>query len=187
MNIISSLDTRLKLKPQFADILSAAFEEEFFKKGSVIWRQDNRCNRLFIVKTGLLRVFYYDAKGREITHWFAGESTALTDLNSFFHKKLSVYNMESLEDTVAYTITLGRLNALFDKYHEIERFGRLFTMEMMMQVTEKVKDLQFRSAEERYRILMEKHPSVIQRAPLGKIASYLGITQQSLSRISEKR
>ena len=95
--------------------------------------------------------------------------------------------MESLEDTVAYTITLDRLNSLFDKYHEIERFGRLFTMEMMVQLTEKVKDLQFRSAEERYNILLEKHPSVIQRAPLGKIASYLGITQQSLSRIRAKR
>ncbi len=187
MNILNILDTDLKLKPKFAEILSAAFEEKQFKKGSVIWRQGNRCRNLYIVKKGLLRVYYYNNEGKEITHWFAAESTALTDLGSFFQGSLSEYNMETLEDSLVYTITLTKLNTLFDEYHEIERFGRLFTMEMMIQITEKVKDLQFRTAQERYNILLEKHPAIIQRAPLGKIASYLGITQQSLSRIRAQR
>lgn len=187
MYILDILDTDLKLKPQFAKILSNAFEEEHLEKGSVTWRQGNRCRKLYIVKKGLLRVYYYNSQGKDITHWFAAESTALTDLGSFFQGSLSVYNMETIEDSVVYTITLNKLNKLFDEHPEIERFGRLFTIEMMMNLAEKVKDLQFRTAQERYNLLLEKHPEIVQRAPLAKIASYLGITQQSLSRIRAQR
>jgi len=187
MNIIDLIDTQEELKPRFAEILSKEFTEESHKKGSVLWREGRICPKIYIVKEGLLRVYYYNSAGKEITHWFAPEFTVITDLGSFFKRNPSKYSMEAIEDVVLYTITLDKLNKLFDEYHEIERFGRLFVIEMMVQVGEKVKDLQFRTAVERYQILLEKYPTVLQRAPLGKIASYLGITQQSLSRIRKMK
>ena len=78
---------------------------------------------------------------------------------------------------------LDTLNRLCDENHEVERFGRLLTLRMLMELNNKMMDLQFKTAKERYLSLMEKHPDIFNRVNLGHIASYIGITIQSLSRI----
>ena len=84
-------------------------------------------------------------------------------------------------------MTLDGLNYLVDNFPELERFGRITALQMALEFGEKVKDLQFRTAQERYHLLLEKHPGILQRVSLGHIASFLGITQQSLSRIRSNR
>lgn len=186
MLVTEIIDPQNMLSPEMRTLFNNAFVEERYKKGTVLLEVGNVCQKVYIVKQGLLRSFYYK-DGKDVTHWFAAEQEPLSALDSFFKRRPCDYSIDTLEDSIVYTITLDRLNVLFDAYHEIERFARLFITEMVIQVSEKVKDLQFRTGLERYHILLEKQPNIIQRAPLGKVASYLGITQQSLSRIRAQR
>lgn len=186
MLLTDIIDPKGILSPAMSELFNEAFVEEKYKKGALLLEVGRVCQKVYIVKEGLLRSFYYK-DGKDVTHWFAAESQALSALDSFFKRRPCDYSIDVLEDSLVYTITLDRLNALFDAHHEIERFARLFITEMIIQVSDKVKDLQFRTGLERYRLLLKKHPNIIQRAPLGKVASYLGITQQSLSRIRAQR
>lgn len=187
MNVIDIIDPQKILKPDIAARFSAAFTEESYKKGESLLAVGKVCKKIYLVKEGLLRSFYYSNEGKDITHWFAPEGTALSALDSFFKERPCDYSIDALEHSVVYTITLDKLNYFFDTYHEVERLGRLFVTETIIEVAGKVKDLQFRTGIERYHLLLEKYPTIIQRAPLGKVASYLGITQQSLSRIRAQR
>lgn len=186
MRVTDIIDPQNTLSPAMSLLFSEAFVEEKYKKGSLLLEVGKVCQKVYIVKKGLLRSFYYK-DGKEVTHWFAAEMEPLSALDSFFKRRPCDYSIDTLEDSVVYTITLDRLNTLFDAHHELERFARLFITEMIVQVSEKVKDLQFRTGLERYHLLLKKQPNIIQRAPLGKVASYLGVTQQSLSRIRAKR
>lgn len=186
MLVTDIIDPKGILSPAMSQLFKEAFVEEKCKKGTLLLDVGRVCQKVYIVKEGLLRSFYYK-DGKDVTHWFAAEREPLSALDSFFKRRPCDYSIDTLEDSVVYTITLDRLNALFDAHHEIERFARLFITEMVIQVSDKVKDLQFRTGLERYHLLLKKHPNIIQRAPLGKVASYLGMTQQSLSRIRAQR
>lgn len=186
MRVSDIMDPTNILSPKMSMVFNNAFEEEYYKKGTLLLEVGKICPKVYLVKKGLLRSFYYK-DGKDVTHWFAAEMEPLSALDSFFKQRPCDYSIDTLEDSVVYTITLERLNALLDAHHEIERFARIFITEMVIQVSDKVKDLQFRTGVERYHTLLKKHPSIIQRAPLSKVASYLGMTQQSLSRIRAQR
>ena len=83
-------------------------------------------------------------------------------------------------------MTYADLEVAFSEFPEIERIGRIVLIEILEQTLDKVAALQFRTAKERYRFISESNPEVLQRAPLGHIASYLGITPETLSRIRSK-
>lgn len=141
------------------------------------------CDHLYFIENGILRNYYYDAKGNDITHWFASEGMVVTIPPSFFKRTPSQFRIEALEDMVVRNITFDQMQEAFSQSHQLERFGRLLVTEIMMVLGQKIMDLQTKSAEERYNDLLEDHPDIFQRAKLGHIATYLGITQQSLSRI----
>ncbi len=154
-----------------------------FKKGDIVAEAGKICKYLFLVKTGLLRNFYYDLKGNDITHWFANEDMFATIPPSFFNREESFFQMEAIEDTQVLAFTYDNLEYAFEQSRAIERFGRILITQIMITLGRKVVDLQTKSAEKRYEELIENYPDIFRRANLGHIASYLGITQQSLSRI----
>ena len=79
-----------------------------------------------------------------------------------------------------------KLEQLYDEHHEIERLGRYIITNDLVSMHQRLSDLQFRNAEERYNLILQNNPSLLQRASLGHISSYLGITQETLSRIRSK-
>jgi CRP-like cAMP-binding protein len=147
-----------------------------------LYQGDTR-SPIFVVQTGLLRMFYYDAKGNDITHWFAAEENIISDPATYFDQMPSNYLIEALEDCTVRSLDLKELNRLCEEHHEIEHFGRMLTLRIAMELNSKLMDIQFKSAKERYVGLIESKPDIFQRTKLGHIASYLGITQVSLSRI----
>lgn len=92
-------------------------------------------------------------------------------------------NLEFLEDSIVYTITVEEIEKLFDQYHQFERFGRILTYELLGDLSAKMYSMLFQSAEKRYQLLMTHDPEIVARAPLGDIATFLGISQETLSRI----
>lgn len=177
---------QVRISPKFISSFLDVVKAEHYKKGAILLREGDVCHKIYMVQQGILR-FYYFQEGKDITHWFLFEKDAITEVDSFFKKQVSEYYIEVLEDCSLLTISLGKLNQLFEEFTEMERLWRLVTTKIIVELGEKVKDLQFRNATERYERLIEKHPTILQRVALGHIASYLGITQQSLSRIRAQR
>ena len=168
------------------ELIEKAFEatsEAVYERGTRILEIGEECKNIFIVQEGLLRMFYYGSKGNEITHWFTTENNLMTAPKSFFEGTRSQYAIETLEECTVRKLELKTLNQLCEEHQEFERFMRLLVIRMFMEMNNKVMDLQFKTAKERYLSLIERHPDIFQRVNLGHIASYIGITIQSLSRI----
>ncbi|RIW12396.1 Crp/Fnr family transcriptional regulator [Algoriphagus lacus] len=141
-----------------------------------------RCKTIYFVKEGLARIFYLKG-GNEVTEYFAFENDLIIRAESLFTGKPSLKAIQALEDTVFIGIPADQLFSLFDTFPQIERLFRKIIEQAYVHTVNRMETIQFHSAEERYAQLVEEKPNLIQRIPLKYIASYLGITQVSLSRI----
>ena len=129
---------------------------------------------------------FYNLDGKEITHWFAFEQDFVTSFHSFITRQPAVENIQLLEGSVLWSITKEKLAGLLNEYHEIERLLRIAYEKYYIRLEERYVNAQFKTATERYQHLLSQSPHIIERAPLGAIASYLGISQETLSRIRSR-
>lgn len=171
---------------EIIDILSQ-FKKENIAKNDIILREGKTCKKLYFLEKGLGRSFYINKEGKEITQWFFGNGKFMTSFESLFQEKPSLYFIEVLEDATVYSISKNKIDLLFDKYPKMERLGRLATTEMLSKVVTKLNAIQFQKAKDRYKYMLNEYPNIANRIPLGHIASYLGMTQETLSRIRNKK
>jgi CRP-like cAMP-binding protein len=144
------------------------------------------CDHFFIIHKGLARAYYYkDTK--DITAHFAIENTTITAIDSFIQRKKSRYNIELLEDTSLSYIKYDDWKKLLEDKPHYEKYARIFLENIYIDIAERIEDLLFYSAKERYARLIKKFPAFQQRVNLGHIASYIGITQETLSRIRSEK
>lgn len=141
-----------------------------------------KCRTIYFVKDGLARIFYLK-DGTEVTEYFAFENDLIIRAESLFKNKPSTKAIQALEDTVFIGIPSEELFSLFDRFPDIERLFRKIIEQAYVATVNRMEAIQFHSAEERYAQLLAEKPNLIHRISLKHIASYLGITQVSLSRI----
>lgn len=118
---------------------------------------------------------------------FSFENSIIARVESLFTEKPSRKAIQMIEDSELIAIDSSKLFALYDSFPSIERLFRKIFESAYVDTVNRVESIQFNSAEERYNTLLKENPSVLQRVPLKYIASYLGITQVSLSRIRSIR
>lgn len=159
------------------------FKRESVRKNQTLVRQGEICQSLYFVEKGMGRSYYLNENGKEITQWFFGVGKFMSSVDSFFQQSPSLYYLEVLEDATLYSISKGDIDRLFAKYHKMEQMGRLVTIEMLTKMVNKLNALQFQTAKERYDYMLAEFPDIAYQVPLGHIASYLGMTQETLSRI----
>jgi len=140
------------------------------------------CKTIYFIKKGIARI-YYLKDGLDVTESFAWENQIIVRVESLFTNKPSSKAIQVLEDTEIISIDANKLFALYDEFHDIERLFRKVFEASHVETINRIESIQFHSAEERYHNLMKEFPEVIKRVQLKYIASYLGITQVSLSRI----
>jgi CRP/FNR family transcriptional regulator, anaerobic regulatory protein len=157
-----------------------------FSKNHVILKQGQVCNYLYYVDEGLLRLYYFQ-EGKDISDYFALENNLIGGIDSFFSRKPSDKIIETLEASKILAISFDDLENLFAKHHDLERVGRLLSVGAFLTMQDRLFAIQFRTAVQRYKDLIEHSPSIIQRVSLGHIASFLGITQVTLSRIRRQK
>jgi CRP-like cAMP-binding protein len=182
MEIPKKLKENLKISADFEEELKLLFERKEFSKGELLFRQGDICKHAFYIEKGLVRVYYNSNNGKEITAWFSAENTFITAIDSLFNHKPTSDYCEILENSIVYSIRYSDLEALLDK-GQGGRMAFHVLYEITRKMTEFIVSIKFQTAEERYNTLIQNYPSIFQRAPLGHIASYLGITQETLSRI----
>ncbi len=182
MSLLQYLASVIDISEELEKEILAISKPIYIKKGGVLIRKDERCQSLFFVTKGLVRGYYFK-EGKEITNWFAQEQEFATCFYAFISQSASFEFMEAIEDTELVKIDYKDLQNLYKQFHQTERIGRIITETYYIKLEERILNLQFKTAKERYQTFVEKRPSLLQRASLGQIAAYLGITQETLSRI----
>ena len=170
-----------KLSKGVAEELTTRFKPKKVKKGELLLMQSQVCRKIFFVKKGCLRL-YYIANEVEITVWFSFEHNSAIELSSFLSGAPSEYFIEAIEDSEILSLNKSELYSLYEKYPELERVIRVFWEDVILHLLKRLTTLQKDSAEKRYLDLM-KQPKYLQRVPQKYLASYIGVTPTSLSRI----
>lgn len=165
--------------------LHNCFEKITLSKNACLLNEGKVCRHLYFVEKGALRGFY-NLDGKEITHWFGFENDFVTSFHSFITTGPAVENIQLMEGSILWAISKETLTGLFDHYHEIERLMRIAYEKYYIRLEERFINAQFKTAKERYEDLLQQTPHIIERVPLGYIASYLGISKETLSRIRGK-
>jgi CRP-like cAMP-binding protein len=171
-----------KLSPEAERVFFNTIEKRRVAKKQLLQAEGALCNDVYFIEKGIARTFYY-RDGKDITYWIAAENEFVGSMGSFFSRKPSNKLVETLEDCILWVFNYHKLEKLYTSSHELERMGRRFADYGITLLEEKFDDSHFLSARQRYMLLIEKHPFILQRVPLGIIASYLGITPETLSRI----
>jgi CRP-like cAMP-binding protein len=151
------------------------------KKNDLLQNVGHTCKTIYFLKSGIARIFYYK-DGIDITESFAFENNIIARVESLFTGNPSQKAIQSLEDAEIVSINATQLFKLYDTNPNIERLFRLIFEKAYVDTVNRIESIQFHAADERYKHLL-KETNYLQKIPLKHIASYLGITQVSLSRI----
>lgn len=162
--------------------LAAVASRRPLDKGYVLVAADTVSDSIYFLESGLARTYYYK-DGRDVTDWLSAEGAFVGSIVSFLSRRPDRRTVQLLEASVVWSVSHRALEDLYGQYHDIERLGRLLVSHGLLLLQQRFDDLHLSTALERYQRLMTTHPTLVQRVPLGMIASYLGITQETLSRI----
>jgi CRP-like cAMP-binding protein len=133
---------------------------------------------------GAARYFYTNEQGKEINTWFSLDTQIITDTTSFVHQEPSQESIQLLEDSEMFAIEYDALQTLLQKHHSFALwYIKLVELHYISQIEDRIADLQFLDAKQRYQKLLNMYPDITNRISLGNIATYLNITQETLSRI----
>lgn len=167
------------------NVLNAIADKSVHKnipKGKRLLSDGQICNRIYFVVKGCLRL-YYIANDIETTVWFSFENNSAIELSSFLSGMPSEYCIESIEDSEVIVLHKSDLQELYKNHTALESVFRIFWENAIPILLKRFTALQKDSADKRYLDLMKNHPEFIMRIPQKYLASYIGITPTSLSRI----
>lgn len=152
-------------------------------KKEIIFEKGTHHNRTVFIKKGCLRYYHTNANGKKFTVYFAVEGWWAGDLASFYQQTPSSYSLSAIEDSEVLLIDLPSLNHLFERIPQLERFFRILVQNGYTMLQKRMTGYIVETAENNYIKLVKTYPHIVQRVPQYQIASYLGITQESLSRV----
>ncbi|MFT5822640.1 MAG: CRP-like cAMP-binding protein [Crocinitomix sp.] len=179
---ISSLvgmdDSTFELATEFLKIERLSKGEDFISQGSV-------CNKIAFINSGLLKI-YYLKNGIEVNTCFCAENSIASSFESFTNQTASNDSIQALEDSTLIVISKTVLEKLYQMHPKWQELGQKMVEKECFRLSERVQTLGFDSALEKYKTLIENQPQIIQRVPIQDIASYLGVSRETLSRIRSK-
>lgn len=175
--------------PQISDNwneLKHLFKNETISAKTVLLRQGDVSTHIFMIVSGTLRMYYIDNEGKDISFQFFFENQLVSSFESFYLSKESKFYIESLEETELVSINKTDFERLLNEIPELNRYVTEFVCNRFFNYTNVFLSQIKSSPEERYRELLKENPKILERVPQHYIASYLGITPVSLSRIRSR-
>jgi len=182
MGLLTYLRSVITVSPDLEAALGRIVRRKNVPKGHYLVRSGERCNELYFVERGLVRGYYLNDE-KEITNWMAVDGEFATSFYSFITCMPATESIEVLETSALTQISYDDLQMLYHDFPETERIGRILTETYYIRLEGRLLGMQFTSAKDRYEQLLANNALLLQKAPLGYIASYLGMTQETLSRI----
>ena len=161
------------------------FEYLEYPKNSFLLKEGETCNHIYVILDGMVRAFYLK-DGREINALFVEEKYFFTEPDSYYSRKPSYHFIETLQPTNLARIHHEKLLRLYKEFPALNFVGRIITENNLVWSGERLYLLRKHNAEERYYYFLENYPGLLQKVPLKMIASYLGMNEETLSRIRNK-
>jgi CRP-like cAMP-binding protein len=180
------IEKRVHLTDEEFSIITKYFVPKSLKKHQFLLNEGDVCKNLGFVNSGCLREYTIDSKGTEHIIQFAIEDWWVSDLHSFLSGLPATYNIDALQDSEVLLLEKSAREKLLDNCPKMERFFRLLIEANQVATHQRIADSLGASAEERYLKFIKTYPKLFEQVPQNQIASYLGITPQSLSRIRKE-
>lgn len=182
-NLINYLLQFGQLNTQQIDLIKSRTKEIHIKKDAYFSEAGKIAKQVAFVDEGILRVCYYNNKGAEITRYFIDENNFAVDLNSFSYKIPSTEYVQAVTDCQLIIFSADALRELSSTIITWDGIVNKITAKSLMEKVNRISPMLAEDATVRYLNFLEKFPTIANRIPLSSLASYLGITQSSLSRI----
>ena len=154
--------------------------KHFFIHANVIQQE------IGFVFQGLIRAFYIDNQGNEITVNFVQENRYATHYTAFITRTPGKYYFQSIEPTILVNLSYDHIQTGYDKFPDIERYGRLIAEEVLKFQQKRIESFLFDTAEQRYLDFIKENPDLFNRVSLSHLSSFLGMERQTLTRIRQK-
>ena len=184
-NLLQYISTRCFVGTELRNRIKEDFEQIETQNGSILLKQDRCAGKLFFIDKGLVHNYYYH-DGKQVSSWFYNENQFVTAWYSFYSQKPGFEMVECLEDCVLYAVSYEKFQKLIADFPAFGNFARLLAEEALAYLDYFSKSWSFLSAKDKYNLLQTHFPGIEQRVKLGLIASFLGISQETLSRIRGK-
>lgn len=170
-NLLNYLNSIYPLSDILKDKLANTLRSQEFKKKSILLREGQTCNYIYFIEQGLVRSYYLK------------EGDVIISVNSFFKRTPSYEYIQAIEDTIVYFIHHDELQYLYKEFIEFNIIGQILTEKYYMLSEQRLFSIRNQKINERFTSLIEIFPEIIKRVPKKYIASYLGMSAESLSRI----
>jgi CRP-like cAMP-binding protein len=174
---------KIALSEEEFEICKRLFTTKKVRKKQFMLQEGDISRYQIFVSKGLLRSYTIDEKGAEHILQFALEGWWTADLYSFFTEEPSLFNIEALEDSELLLINRSSWEELLEKLPVLERYFRILIQNSLIATQRRLMESLSETAEKKYLKFMKMYPESIQRVPQHMIASYLGITRETLSRL----
>lgn len=168
------------------ETVCAAHQFVRLKKGDFLLQEGKIANEYYIIQSGLVRSYVYDFDGNDITTSFIGNNEVAIEVASIFQRIPTKENMQCLTDCEAWIIQYDDFQELFHSIPALTEWGRAWMSFELASLKNRTTEFITEPASQRYLQLIDEKPHIIQQAPLKYIASYLGVTDTSLSRIRKE-
>ncbi len=170
------------LSPHLREYLLEKLHVVILPKKAFLLKEGRVCKNIYFIQRGLARCFYIK-EDKEVSSWFMKEGDLIISVESYFKQQPSYENIQAIEECELFCLSNENLNVIYHKYPEFNFIARVLTEKYYTLSEQRLFSLRMQRASERYAYLMDHHPEIIQRVPSTFIASYLGITLETLSRI----
>jgi CRP-like cAMP-binding protein len=174
------------MSPAKAGQIAAKFKPMRFEKNGYVLEAGKVCSESHFIEKGIIRSYTYDFDGNEVTTAFYLKNTFTNDLLSYFKRSPAKEYIQAITDCETWYITYEDMQTSFHTVPEFREFGRLNIVNHYSTLKERMLSMLQETAEQRYSDLINSSPEIFQNVPLKYIASYLGITDTSLSRIRKE-
>jgi CRP-like cAMP-binding protein len=185
--ILKNVSRHITLTPEEAQYFTSILQKRSLRKRQYLLQAGDISRYECFVNKGCLRTYHVDDKGQEHIVQFAFEEWWTGEMYSFLTGQPSSYNIDALEDSELFLIEKSQWEKMFIEIPKFERLFRMLLQNAFISMQRRITDNMSLTAEERYTRFSNQYPQFEQRLPLRQIASYLGITPESLSRIRSKR
>jgi CRP-like cAMP-binding protein len=184
--ILQNIARYIQLTPEETDFFISVLQIKKLRKKQYLFQEGDVCRYETFVNKGCLRTYHIDEKGQEHVAQFAIEEWWISDMYSFLISTPARLNVDAMEDAELLCIDKPSLEELYLRVPKFERFFRIILQNAFIAHQQRIIANMSKSAEERYLEFLERYSELEQRVPQHQIASYLGITPESLSRIRKQ-
>ncbi|EHQ42844.1 Crp/Fnr family transcriptional regulator [Myroides odoratus] len=186
-NLFAHIEQKVRLTPTEKEQISSFFRVKKLRKRQFLLQEEDVCKDFAFVSQGLLKSYVLDEKGNENINLFGWEGWWIADFQSFLFQSPATLAIEAIEDCELLLLSRENYDQMLEEVPAMERYFRLVYERSLATKDQRLVTAQTYSAEEKYNHLIQTYPELIQRIPQSLLASFLGLTPETFSRIKHKK